>query len=507
MAHSYLLYIFTPKLVRFNLYRLSMKSPLLPVFPWRLARWALCFSAMSFALGVVARAALVLVAAQGDSTASPRPTAAQLAWHDLETYAFIHYGLNTYTDAEWGYGDASPALFDPDSLDCRQWVRALKAGGLKGVILTAKHHDGFCLWPSRDNPDYSIARTPYYIKKARAGRAREEGDIVGWLSRACREEGLHFGLYLSPWDRHRADYASDSYVDYYHRQLTDLLSHYGPLFEVWFDGANGGDGYYGGAREKRRIDATTYYRFPQIYQLVDSLQPNAIIFSDAGPGCRWVGNERGHAGQTCWARVPSGVLTLGTDKVQLLGQGQADGDLWIPAECDVSIRPGWFWHAQEDAQVKQPAELFDIYLKSVGRGGTMLLNVPVNRHGRISAPDIAALRGFRQLREQAFARDILADATLAAADNTLTYSLPAPASIRFVVLEEDIRQGQHIEAFHVAYRPAGQTAFLPLPTAEATTTIGHKRILPLTHPVSADALRVAINAANGPAVIRSVAAF
>ena len=437
----------------------------------------------------------------------PRPTAAQLAWHDLETYAFIHYGLNTYTDAEWGYGDASPALFNPDSLDCRQWVRALKEGGMKGVILTAKHHDGFCLWPSRDNEGYNITLTPYYINKARMGKAQTEGDLVAWLARACREEGLLFGVYLSPWDRNRADYASPSYVDYYHRQLRDLLTNYGPLFEVWFDGANGGDGYYGGAKDKRRIDSKTYYRFHEIFQLVDSLQPRAIIFSDAGPGCRWVGNERGHAGQTCWARVPSGVLTLGTDKVQLLNEGQANGDLWIPAECDVSIRPGWFWHAKEDSQVKTPAQLFDIYLKSVGRGGSMLLNVPVNRHGRISREDISSLRGFRLLKEQAFARDLLTDATLAMCENELTYMLSASATVRFVVLEEDIRQGQHIEAFHVSYRPEGTSDFRPLPTEEAMTTIGHKRILPLTTPVRATAIRIAINAANGPAIIRTVGAY
>ena len=211
---------------------------------------------------------------RAQETVEPLPTPYQVAWQEMETYAFIHYGLNTYTDKEWGYGDADPKVFNPQKLDCEQWVRVLQKGGMKGVILTAKHHDGFCLWPSKYT-DYNITASPF-----RGGK----GDLVRELCEACKKYGMKFGLYLSPWDRHQATYGTPAYVEYYNRQLEELLTQYGPLFEIWFDGANGGDGWYGGANEKRNIDRGTYYNFPNLFQKVRKYQPQTIIFSDGGPG-------------------------------------------------------------------------------------------------------------------------------------------------------------------------------------------------------------------------------
>ena len=243
---------------------------------------------------------------RAQETVEPLPTPYQVAWQEMETYAFIHYGLNTYTDKEWGYGDADPKVFNPQKLDCEQWVRVLQKGGMKGVILTAKHHDGFCLWPSKYT-DYNITASPF-----RGGK----GDLVRELCEACKKYGMKFGLYLSPWDRHQATYGTPAYVEYYNRQLEELLTQYGPLFEIWFDGANGGDGWYGGANEKRNIDRGTYYNFPNLFQKVRKYQPQTIIFSDGGPGCRWVGNEDGFAGETNWAFLRGKEVYPGYPKYQ-----------------------------------------------------------------------------------------------------------------------------------------------------------------------------------------------
>ena len=335
----------------------------------------------------------------------PVPSKQQVEWQRMERYAFIHYGLNTYTDAEWGYGNASASLLAPDSLDCRQWARVLAGTGMKGIILTAKHHDGFCLWPCTGT-DYDIAASPY-----KGGK----GDIVRELSEACREYGLKFGIYISPWDRNRADYGTPEYVEYYRSQLKELLSgDYGDVFEVWLDGANGGDGWYGGADETRTIDRRTYYDFPLIDSLILALQPDAIIFSDGGPGCRWVGNERGIAGETNWSFLRGSEVYPGYHGFQELPSGHADGDAWIPAECDVSIRPGWFWHADEDTLVKTPEQLLDLYFKSVGRNANFLLNVPVNAAGLISCADSASLYAYNELLAKEFPCNLLSagDATV-----------------------------------------------------------------------------------------------
>ena len=309
----------------------------------------------------------------------PVPSERQLAWHDMDAYAFIHFGINTFTDKEWGYGDESESLFNPIA-------RTVSEAGMKGIVLTCKHHDGFALWPSRYT-DHSVRNSPWMDGK---------GDLVREISDACRRYNLKFGIYLSPWDRNRADYGTPAYIDYYRNQLRELLTGYGPIFEVWFDGANGGDGYYGGARERRTIDNRTYYDWPDV---------------------RWVGNESGFAGETCWATVNREGMYPGHADPKDLNEGVRDGADWLPAEVDVSIRPGWFYHAAEDGKVKTVAQLLRIYFDSVGRGANLILNLPPDRRGRIHENDVEALRGWRKALDQTFTEDLAAGAA-ATASNT-----------------------------------------------------------------------------------------
>lgn len=318
------------------------------------------------------------------------PSPAQLAWHQLEFYGFLHFTVNTFTDREWGTGDEPESVFNPTAFDADQIANVAKMAGMKGLILTAKHHDGFCLWPTKTT-GHNVSRSPF--KK----------DVVQLMSRACKKAGLKFGVYLSPWDRNNAGYGTSEYIKTYRAQLTELLSQYGPIFEVWHDGANGGDGYYGGARETRRIDQTTYYDWPNTWKLVRQLQPNAVIFSDVGPDIRWVGNEGGYAGDPCWStfepRAPEGGKTAapGFSIADIAETGTRGRGAWLPAECDVSIRPGWFWHEKENGSVKSPEKLKELYFKSVGHGASFLLNVPPDRRGRIHAEDQKSLLGFHKL--------------------------------------------------------------------------------------------------------------
>ena len=420
----------------------------------------------------------------------PVPTAEQVAWHQDEVWAFVHFGLNTFTDKEWGYGDTDPSLFDPSDLDCEQWVRTFAAAGIKGVIVTAKHHDGFCLWPSKYT-DYSVAASPYKDGK---------GDIVGELSEACAKYGLKMGVYLSPWDRHQACYGTAEYVEYYHNQLCELLSSYGRISEVWLDGANGGDGWYGGANEKRSIDATKYYDYQRIAKEVEDLQPGAVIFSDGGPGCRWVGNENGQASETDWAFLRGGEVYPGYPKYWELGEGHADGDAWIPAECDVSIRKGWFWH--DDGSTKSAERLAELYYESVGRGGKLLLNFPPDRRGLIPETDSLAAVQARGIIDSELGENLLIGAKVTASGSfsgknrpvnaldgsfdtywaardtsaTLEMSLPEAQVLERLALQEYIPLGQRVKAFRVEYSSDGE-GWLQLPVEEKTTTVGYKRIL------------------------------
>jgi alpha-L-fucosidase len=452
----------------------------------------------------------------------PVPSESQLAWHRMETNAFIHFTTNTFTDKEWGYGDESPAIFNPTDFNPAQWITTLKDAGFKGVILTCKHHDGFCLWPSQYT-DHSVKSSPFQGGK---------GDVVKSVAEACRAAGLKFGVYLSPWDRHRADYGSPEYITYYRNQLKELFTAYGPVFEMWFDGANGGDGYYGGAKEKRKIDGRHYYDWPTTLDLVREMEPDVIFFSDAGPGVRWVGNERGIAGETNWNSITPDTLYAGQPgTTDLLNTGSEQGTAWIPAEVDVSIRPGWFYHAKEDSLVKTPQQLFDIYLTSVGRGSTLLLNVPPNRQGRFHENDVASLKGFKALLESEFGTNYAAgatctsdshrgnlslfDAALMTDGNDETYwstddevttasaeiKLKETQLIKYIVLQEFIKLGQRVKSFNVEAYSAG--AWHPLAQG---TTIGYKRILKVD-PTDAEKIRINITGAKACPLLSNVEVY
>jgi len=337
----------------------------------------------------------------------PVPSARQLRWHEMEFYGFLHFTINTFTDKEWGYGDESPSIFNPTDFDAEQIVGTAAAAGMKGLILTCKHHDGFCLWPSKYT-EHSIRNSPW-----RNGR----GDVVRDIATACRKFGLKFGIYLSPWDRNHKDYGRPEYLNYFRNQLRELLTSYGPVFEVFFDGANGGDGFYGGARELRRIDRDTYYDWPATWNLVRSLQPDACLFSDAGPDVRWVGNERGVAGDPLWNTLNKDDFAPGRADEARLNHGDRHGSHWVPAECDVSIRPGWFYHPNEDSRVKSGAMLVDLYYASVGRGGSLLLNLTPDRRGQIPDTDVKSLSEFRRILDTTFGKDYTQGGRVSA-DNT-----------------------------------------------------------------------------------------
>jgi alpha-L-fucosidase len=422
--------------------------------------------------------------------------------------------MNTFTNREWGEGTEDPSTFAPESLDCRQWARVFKDAGMKGVILTAKHHDGFCLWPSKFSP-HTVAQSTW-----RGGK----GDVVRELSDACRELGLKFGVYLSPWDRAHPAYGdSPRYNAAYRGMLEELLSNYGPIFEVWWDGACG-EGPNGKKQE---------YDFDDWTELVRKLQPDAVIFSDVGPDVRWVGNEEGQAGETCWGMIsPKGYGRGATGPPQeMLNRGLEDGSDWIPAECDVSIRPGWFWHAEEDGKVKSLAELDAIWTASVGRGASLLLNVPANRSGLISDVDANRLVELRRRLDATFSNDLARGARATASsvrggsdqfragravdgdpktfwatdegtDSAwLELDLPAQQRIEAVILEEPIALGQRVKSFAVDARVDG--AWIECARG---TTIGRKRLLRLS-PVETAAVRIRILSARAAPALAEVGLF
>ena len=452
----------------------------------------------------------------------PVPEPKQVEWQQMETYAFIHFGLNTFNDREWGYGDTDPKTFNPTNLDCEQWAQTLVKAGMKGMIITAKHHDGFCLWPF-EGTDYSVKNSPW---------KNGQGNVVKELSEACKKYGLKFAVYLSPWDRHQANYGTPEYLPYFYAQLHDLLTNYGPVFEVWFDGANGGDGWYGGAKDIRTIDRKNYYNYPRIYEMLDSIQPQAIIFSDGGPGCRWVGNEKGFAGATNWSFLRKGEVHPGYDKSYELQYGHPDGNQWVPAECDVSIRPGWFYHPEEDDRVKSPDQLVDLYYHSVGHNATLLLNFPVDRRGLIHPVDSANAVRFHEMIQQQLKTNLVAGMTpkvsnerggdfVASAltdDNFDTYwatedgvttadiefSFDTPTRMNRMMLQEYIPLGQRVKAFVVEY--LDKDTWLPVKLNEETTTIGYKRLLRF-ETVETKGIRIRITDARGPLCLSSVGVY
>lgn len=420
----------------------------------------------------------LLSAAQINKT--PLPTAQQLAWHEMEFYFFIHFGPNTFTDKEWGHGDEPEDIFNPSQLDCRQWARIAKQAGAKGIIITAKHHDGFCLWPSKFST-HTVRESKWKDGK---------GDVLKELSQACREQGLKFGVYISPWDRNHPKYGTPEYNDVYINTMKEIFASYGTIWELWWDGANGE-----GPNGKKQV-----YDWDRFKKTVKTISPKTVVFSDVGPHIRWVGNERGIAGKTNWNYLDTIGFTpgLGAPSTDTLNSGNRFGKAWIPAECDVSIRPGWFYHANEDDKVKSGTQLFDLYLKSVGRGSNLLLNIPPDRRGLIHENDSAALMEFKKLREQSFANNLLQDAkayweinedaflndsisyrvfdkkSKAYGINTqgFTVQLSKPKEVNCIVLKEAIHLGQSVERFRIILFNNEQRV------GEIDgTTIGRKRIL------------------------------
>ena len=452
----------------------------------------------------------------------PVPSAAQMAWHEMETNAFIHFTTNTFTGLEWGLGDEKETIFNPSQLNAEQWAKTLHDAGFKMLILTCKHHDGFCLWPSKYT-EHSVKNSPY---------KNGNGDVVKEASDAAKKYGLKFGIYLSPWDRNHAGYGTPGYIDYYRNQLKELFTGYGKITEMWFDGANGGDGYYGGARETRNINGATYYDWPGTIGMIRNMEPDILFFSDAGPGLRWVGNERGVAGETNWNTITPDTLFAGKAGIEaLLNTGSADGTHWIPAECDVSIRPGWFYHAAEDSLVKSPERLFDIYLTSVGRGSTLLLNIPPDTRGLFHEKDAEALKVFKQLLDKELGNNLALHAKVTAGNyrsnakeyapsnladgNKETYwatddditavsfeiHLKKPSLIKYIMLQEYIQLGQRVKSFTVEVWKDKRWQ-----QVASATTIGYKRILKV-EPVTAGWVRINILDAKAPPVLCSLALY
>jgi alpha-L-fucosidase len=454
-------------------------TPLIPAFPKMTV--SVSFRSMSI------RSLILLLAVPtlgwAEIHAAPRvpapkpfgtlPNESQLRHAEMEMYAFIHLTINTFTGKEWGYGDEDPALFNPTAPDIGQIAETLQKAGMQGIILTAKHHDGFCLWPTKTT-SHNISHSPY-----RDGK----GDLVAEISSAARERGMKFGVYLSPWDRNNPKYGKAEYVTQVFRpQLEELLTNYGEVFEVWFDGANGGDGYYGGARERRSIDRLTYYGWAETWKGARKIQPQAVLFSDAGPDLRWIGNEAGFAADPCWATYtpvsPDGDEAKagpGNTRYRDGERGTRHGRDWMPGEVDVSIRHGWFWHEHENGHVKSPQHLWNIYLQSVGRGAHFLLNVPPDRRGIIHERDVSSLTRFGDLLRETFARNLAAGASLKAShirggdpawgpdrmidsdkwsawttddevrEASVEITLPGAKTFNLVRLREDIRLGQRID--------------------------------------------------------------
>lgn len=334
------------------------------------------------------------------------PSERQLKWHELEVYSMLNFSTITFYGKEWGFGDEDPKKFDPKEFDARQIVASAKSAGIKGIVIDAKHHGGFCLWPSKYNKHYTVKNASW-----RNGK----GDMVKEIADACREAGLKVGIYLSPWDRNHKDYGKPEYLTYYKNQLREVLTNYGPLFEIWLDGANGGDGYYGGANEMRKVDQKNYYPVQEWFALIRELQPDAMIFSDMGPDVRWNGNEHGASSETCWATI-SGV-NWAESNTALLNQGKRDGDRWIPAEADFPLRlhpKGWFWHPGPATTTASVAELVDIYFSSVGRNSAMDIGIAPDRRGLICEEDLASLKGFGNYISKLFAVNLAQGARFSA---------------------------------------------------------------------------------------------
>ncbi|QHT71220.1 alpha-L-fucosidase [Rhodocytophaga rosea] len=432
---------------------------------------------------------------------SVKPSPRQLAYQRMEMIGFAHFTVNTFTDKEWGEGTESPAIFNPTAFDAKQWVQACKDAGIKQLILTAKHHDGFCLWPSKLT-EHSVKNSPWKNGK---------GDVVKEVSDACQEAGLKFGVYLSPWDRHEPKYGTAAYNDFYKGQLRELLTNYGEISEVWLDGAKG----------ENAKDMT--YDFLGYWKIVRELQPNAVLFSDEGPDVHWIGNEKGFAGETKWSKMDTSQVSIGTSNTAYLNSGDPNGSSWVVGECDVSIRPGWFYHPKEDDKVKSVEQLLDIYYKSVGRNGVLLLNIPPDRRGLFHENDVARLKEFKNVLDETFKTNLAANKSVKASNTrsadypsynltdskldsywatddsaskaTLTLDLGAPTTFDRILLGEGIEFGQRVNGFTIEAIVDG--LWTPL---AAGTTIGYKRLLRFD-PVTVSQIRLTVSTAGKPIVL------
>ena len=393
----------------------------------------------------------------------PKPTPLQVEWQKTETNAFIHFTVNTFTGKEWGEGTESPQIFNPEKLDARQWIKALKDAGFKIAIITAKHHDGFCLWPTKTT-EHSVKNSPWKDGK---------GDVVKEVADACKEFGIAFGFYLSPWDRHERSYGTPAYNDFYKRQLKELLTNYGEVAEVWFDGAKG-------KNEKDMV-----YDFDGYWKLVKELQPKAIIYSGVGPGARWVGNEKGIAGDTCWSTINTEGMMPGKVVPAYLNKGDENGKQWIPAESDVSIRPGWFWNEKENSKVRTAKNLVNLYYQSVGRNSLLLLNIPPNKDGLFEETDIRAIDSFRNILNKTFEHNLaagkiekgLTDKKLNTfismnESDPLVIDLGKIQAFDRLMLQENIQHGQHIRQGSWEYWDGNNWQLI-----QTFSTVGHKRLL------------------------------
>ena len=398
---------------------------------------------------------LYMTPASAQTKFGPTPTKEQLAWHDKEFYLFMHFGPNTFTDLEWGHGSEDPNVFNPTAIDCNQWARIAKAAGAKGIIITAKHHDGFCLWPSKYSK-HTVRESKWMNGK---------GDVLKMLSEACKKEGIEMGVYISPWDRNHPDYGTPKYNEVYINTMKELLTGYGKFFELWWDGANGE-----GPNGKKQV-----YDFTRFKNAALKEQPQLVIFSDIGPHARWIGNENGIINETNWNLLDTAGFKRGEGAPanDTLNRGNYNGRNWIGAEADVSIRKGWFYHKEEDNTVKSGTALFDLYLKSVGRGGNMLLNVPPNRKGLIDSLDSAALMQFKNLRDRAFKENVLKGAKIMRTKNSVEIHMKQAVELNTLVLKEQISLGQRVVKFEVS----GRNNLEQFQKITEGTTIGHKRIL------------------------------
>lgn len=463
----------------------------------------------------------------------PLPSPRQVKWQELEFYAFFHYGMNTYTNLEWGYGNENVNTFAPTAApNPRQWLEAVKAAGMRGGIAVVKHHDGFCLWPT-ETTDHRCTNSNNAFGAAT--------NIPRDFAAAARDLGMEYGFYVSPWDRNSALYGTDRYVkEVFMKQCEELANYGSDQFEMWFDGANGGDGYYGGANTSRSVDASTYYDIPNLRDYIHGIAPDCVMWG-VGEEARWIGNESGYAGETNWCMMDRGAASENNNR----NTGQEEGWIWLPGESDAkATTAGWFWHPnQSDLSAER---LFQMYLETVGRNANLILNIPPDRSGSLPASSVNTLKQLGQLLEQRLSNDIAPEAKVTASTSrrnganrtydatnltdgdkdtywatndgeneaTITLTWDKPRDIHYVTLQEYIPKGQRVKGFRIETSADGET-WTPAANGVGQTTIGHKRIIPLSGgttssynaPTTAKAVRIVITDSRACPLLHTVSVY